>query len=351
MVAVRIESVSKSYDGRHQVLDDISLSVQDGEVFFLLGPSGCGKTTLLRLVAGFVAPDRGRVRFDAEDVTDVPTERRALGMVFQNYALWPHLTVAGNVSFPLEMQKVGAVERRQRVEEALAQVELADLGERRISELSGGQQQRVALARAIVVRPRVLLLDEPLSNLDARLRTAMRAEIRRICKASGLTALYVTHDQAEALSTADRIALLSGGRIAQVGTPRQLYQAPSSRVVAAFVGEANLISAVVAGATLRTAIGTLRTRDLPATARDGAQVTLCLRPERVRFVSLEDQRENRIEARIEEAGYLGASGLWRLAVGASSTPLMVSEPCPPQRKVGDTVVLAIDPEDVVVLPA
>jgi iron(III) transport system ATP-binding protein len=351
MVAVRIDGVSKAYVSHQPVLDEISLSVQDGEVFFLLGPSGCGKTTLLRMIAGFVSPDQGRVHFDDQDVTELPTESRGVGMVFQNYALWPHLNVSANVAFGLEIQGVAAAERRRRVEEALGLVELTDFGDRRISELSGGQQQRVALARAIVTKPRVLLLDEPLSNLDARLRTAMRAEIRRVCKASGLTAIYVTHDQAEALSTADRIALLSGGRVAQVGTPRELYDSPANRTVAAFVGEANLISGLITGTTLRTAIGTLRPRKLPRGLAEGAQVTICLRPERLRFVGSEGQEENRIEASIDEAGYLGASALWRVVAGSSRTPVMVAEACPPNRKPGDAVMLAIAPEDVLVLSA
>jgi ABC-type Fe3+/spermidine/putrescine transport system ATPase subunit len=348
MVAVSIDGVSKSYDRRTAVLDRISLEVAAGEVFFLLGASGCGKTTLLRLVAGFLGPDEGSIRFDGADVTGLPAERRRLGMVFQNYALWPHLSVAENVAFGLEVQGVPADERRRRVEEALALVELPELGERRIAELSGGQQQRVALARAIVVRPKVLLLDEPLSNLDARLRSTMRAEIRRVCKAAGLTALYVTHDQAEALSTADRIALLVNGRVAQVGTPRELYERPATRAVAQFIGDANLISGVVEEGAIRTALGPLRAAAMPAGAGEGAHLTLCIRPERIR-VDAAAAGENAFEAEIEEAHYLGASAQWRL-ITSNHTPLVVAEPMPPARSLGEKLRLRVAPEDVVVLP-
>ena len=246
MIPVTIDAIHKSYDGRTPVLDGITLDIAAGELFFLLGGSGCGKTTLLRLVAGFIAPDSGGIRFAGTDVTRIPTERRDIGMVFQNYALWPHLSVAENVSFGLEVRQVPATERAARLDEALALVELSGLGARRIGELSGGQQQRVALARALVVKPKVLLLDEPLSNLDTRLRTSMRQEIRRVCKAAGVTAIYVTHDQAEALSTADRIALMVAGQVAQTGTPRELYERPRTEAVARFHGDANVVAASVA---------------------------------------------------------------------------------------------------------
>jgi iron(III) transport system ATP-binding protein len=347
MVPVSIAAVSKSYDGRTRVLDGLSLEIAAGEMFFLLGGSGCGKTTLLRLIAGFHQPDAGRIRFAERDVTDLPAERRDLGMVFQNYALWPHLGVGENVAFGLDVRRVPADEKRRRVEDALAMVELAGFGARRIGELSGGQQQRVALARAIVVRPQVLLLDEPLSNLDARLRIAMRAEIRRVCKAAGLTAIYVTHDQKEALSTADRIAVMIAGRVAQVGTPRDLYERPVDRAVAQFVGEANLIPATVRdGGSVECALGVLRAT-VPAGFAAGAAAQLCVRPERLRLDAVEDG--NVFAAAVTGSAYLGESAQWALAVGAQA--LVASEGAPPPRAVGDTVRCRIAPGDVVVLPA
>ncbi len=240
MIAISIEALTKRF-GSQNALDRVSLRIEPGELFFLLGPSGCGKTTLLRSLAGFVTPDEGRILFDQEDVTALAPHKRRTGMMFQSYALWPHLSVARNVAFGLEEQGVPAGEREKRVREALASVRMESYAERKIGQLSGGQQQRVALARALVVRPRALLLDEPLSNLDAKLRLEMRAEIRRVCKEFGLTAVYVTHDQKEALSVADRLAVMSEGRIAQIGRPEEVYRRPQSRLVAEFIGETNIL--------------------------------------------------------------------------------------------------------------
>ena len=240
MIAVTIRDLSKSF-GDHLVLDHINLRIEPGELFFLLGPSGCGKTTLLRHIAGFYYPDQGQILFDDQDVSRVPPYRRGTGMMFQSYALWPHMTVAGNVAFGLEERKTPRPEIRQRVDEALASVGMSTYADRKINQLSGGQQQRVALARALVIRPRCLLLDEPLSNLDAKMRLQMRGEIRRVCKEFGLTAIYVTHDQKEALSIADRLAVLDKGHLAQVGTPRDIYRRPLTKAVADFIGETNFI--------------------------------------------------------------------------------------------------------------
>ena len=240
MIAVTIRDLTKHF-GDHLVLDHINLRVEPGELFFLLGPSGCGKTTLLRHIAGFYFPDSGQILFDDQDVSRVPPHRRGTGMMFQSYALWPHLTVEGNVAFGLEERRTPRAEIHRRVDEALASVGMSAMADRRINQLSGGQQQRVALARALVVRPRCLLLDEPLSNLDTRMRLQMRAEIRRVCKEFGLTAIYVTHDQKEALSIADRLAILEQGHLAQVGTPREVYRQPRSKVVADFIGETNFL--------------------------------------------------------------------------------------------------------------
>ena len=224
-------------------VDQLSLTIEPGELFFLLGPSGCGKTTLLRMIAGFIDPTAGTVAFNGKDVTHEAPNKRNTGMVFQSYALWPHMTVAQNVAFGLNVRKVANPEKDQRVLDALAAVQMEEYADRKPTQLSGGQQQRVALARALVIKPDVLLLDEPLSNLDAKLRNDLRLQIRQICKDSGITTVYVTHDQKEALSMADRVALLRKGQIVQLGTPRELYRAPNTRFVAEFLGETNLIEA------------------------------------------------------------------------------------------------------------
>ena len=325
MTPVSISGIIKSYDGTTKVLAGIDLEVGAGELFFLLGGSGCGKTTLLRLVAGFQAPDAGVIRFGGQDILGLPPERRDIGMVFQNYALWPHLNVAENVAFGLEVRGAPASERARRVDEALALVELTGYGERRIGALSGGQQQRVALARAIVVRPTVLLLDEPLSNLDARLRGEMRRTIRRVCKEAGVTALYVTHDQAEALSTADRIALMAAGRVEQVGTPRELYERPRTELVARFLGEANILSAAQAAVLVPTASG-----------------TSCLRPERIRFAA------EGVPATVVEGSFQGDRAVWVVdAEGVGR--LTVAESAPPDRRAGERVQVRVAAEDLVPL--
>src|SRR5687768_2988400 len=244
MAAVRLEHITKSFE-KTVALHDVHLEIASGELFFLLGPSGCGKSTLLRLVAGLHEPTRGRILFNGSDVTSLGTEKRNAVMCFQSYALWPHMSVRDNVRFGLDVRGVSAAERERRTDEALKLVRMDALAARKPNELSGGQQQRVALARALAVRPACLLLDEPLSNLDAKLRHEMRSEIRRICKTAGCTTIYVTHDQKEALSVADRIALLNDGRLAQVGTPGELYHRPASSFAADFIGNTNLMSGTV----------------------------------------------------------------------------------------------------------
>jgi iron(III) transport system ATP-binding protein len=240
MRGVSIEHVSFGY-GTVPVLEDINLEVGKGEFFAFLGPSGSGKTTLLRLVAGFGAPSTGRILIGERDVSALPPWNRNVGMVFQSYALWPHMTVAKNVAFGLERRRLPRAEIAARVESALSLVGLTGLADRRPAQLSGGQQQRVALARTLVIEPEVLLLDEPLSNLDAKLRVEMRAELKLLQRKLGLTAIYVTHDQEEANAIADRMAVLDGGRIQQVGAPADLYDHPANRFVATFLGTANLI--------------------------------------------------------------------------------------------------------------
>ncbi len=355
MVSVTIERLSKSYERGAPVLADLSLSIAAGEFFFLLGPSGCGKSTLLRLIAGFLTPDAGRIRFGEQDVTTLPAAQRESAMVFQSYALWPHLTVAENVAFGLEVRGVAAAERAERVAAALATVGLGDLAARRIPSLSGGQQQRVALARALVVRPRVLLLDEPLSNLDAKLRLTMRSELRRLCKAAGLTSIYVTHDQKEALSMADRLAVLHQGRLQQVGTPREVYLRPANRFVADFIGESNFLPATILAARDGTvefecALGRWQSRAAAPGLAVGARATLSLRPESIRLVAAGGAAAgpNRFRARLGEDSYLGELGQHQLLAG--DVALKVFELNPPPRPLGVELDCAVAPDDLVLLP-
>ena len=316
MIAVTIRDLNKHF-GDHLVLDHINLRIEPGELFFLLGPSGCGKTTLLRHIAGFYYPDSGQILFDDQDVSRVPPHKRGTGMMFQSYALWPHLTVHGNVAFGLEERRTPRAEIHRRVDEALASVGMSAMADRKINQLSGGQQQRVALARALVIRPRCLLLDEPLSNLDAKMRLQMRSEIRRVCKEFGLTAIYVTHDQKEALSIADRLAILDEGHLAQVGTPREIYRQPRTRAVADFIGETNFLDGRALSAAAEpgqwrvdTALGEF-TGVKPDAAWDlheGEPVVLSVRPEGWKLQvggQKEGAPENVVRGRIGRRVYLG----------------------------------------------
>jgi iron(III) transport system ATP-binding protein len=353
MVNVCIDSIAKRYGDGPLVLRDIDLRIHAGELFFLLGPSGCGKTTLLRLIAGFLHPSSGSIRFGDKDVSALPAEKRGTAMVFQNYALWPHMTVAQNVRFGLEVQRVSTAEQKQRVQEALEMVGLAEFADRKVPSLSGGQQQRVALARAIVVRPQVLLLDEPLSNLDAKLRIAMRIEIRRICKATGLTAIYVTHEQKEALSMADRMAILHGGELAQVGSPREIYTHPQSRFVAEFIGESNFVPGTVLSVegeqmVVDTVFGHLRGRRVADSFVAGDSVLLSMRPEAIRLSDGIEARDNAFPAELSSLVYLGEVGQWQLQ--AAGLSLKVFELHPKSRQPGQRVTCDVSPDDVVVLP-
>jgi iron(III) transport system ATP-binding protein len=310
MISIRIQQLTKRF-GAVTALDRLDLAIEPGELFFLLGPSGCGKTTLLRSLAGFHVPDAGQIFFGHEDVTSLAPHRRNTGLMFQSYALWPHMTVAQNVAFGLEERKVPRPEVRRRVDEALASVHMAGFAERRPAELSGGQQQRVALARALVIRPRCLLLDEPLSNVDARLRLEMRAEIRRVCKEFKVTTVYVTHDQKEALAVSDRMAILDHGRVRQVGTPREVYRRPNSKQVANFIGETDFIAGTVlhaAGglATVETKLGRFDgvLGDSTVAPAPGTAVTLSVRPESWALHRTAPAR-NAVKGRIGAAVYQG----------------------------------------------
>jgi putative spermidine/putrescine transport system ATP-binding protein len=314
-VGIRFEAVSKHYSGV-RALDRVSLEVEPGEFLTLLGPSGSGKTTLLMVLAGFSRPTSGRVLVGGEDVTRTPPHRRDFGVVFQSYALFPHMTVAQNVAYPLRMRGRPRAEIARKVADALALVRLEGLGDRRPDQLSGGQKQRVALARAIVFEPRVLLMDEPLSALDKKLREAMQIEIRRLHERLGITTIYVTHDQREALTLSDRVAVIDGGRIRQLDPPRLLYDEPRSRFVAEFVGESTILpverrdgALFCAGRPLRTA------RPLPA----GEALHLVLRPERLRLEpSAPAEPTNTLAGALEDLVFQGESLLAevRLDTGA-----------------------------------
>jgi ABC-type Fe3+/spermidine/putrescine transport system ATPase subunit len=305
---IRLRSVVKRFAGTVAV-DHATVDVGDGELFTLLGPSGCGKTTLLRLIAGFYRPpDAGEIHFGDRRVEALPPYERNIGMVFQNYALWPHMTVRGNVTYGLRLRKLTTDEIGRRLADGLAKVNLTGLEERYPGQLSGGQQQRVALARALVLNPDVLLLDEPLSNLDAKIRVHVRGEIRKLQKELGITTIYVTHDQEEALSLSDRVAVMRDGRILQVDSPRTLYERPVNRFVADFVGTNNFIPGVcrersAEGAVVETPLGMLRGRPAESVSA-GGRCVLAVRPENL---TLGADGENVMEGRVSLSSYLGNS--------------------------------------------
>ena len=356
MISLTIENLTKRF-GDAVALRGLNLRIEAGEIFFLLGPSGCGKTTLLRSIAGFYTPESGRILFGEEDVTRVPPHLRNTGMMFQSYALWPHMTVAQNVAFGLEERKVPARETAERVAAALASVRMEALGERRIHQLSGGQQQRVALARALVIRPRCLLLDEPLSNLDARLRLEMRGEIRRICKEFGLTAIYVTHDQKEALSIADRMAVLEGGHIRQVGTPADVYRHPHSRFVADFMGETNFLEGKIRAVNGTAVVVETAVREFAATLGEngwrpaaGESCTLSIRPESWRLAT-QAGAQNSVAGRLTERVYLGEMAQYQFAAGPHALKVFELNPRFVELSPERELFAGVEPEDVVVLPA
>jgi ABC-type Fe3+/spermidine/putrescine transport system ATPase subunit len=358
MVPISIQGLCKSF-GSLPVLRNVSLDIARGELFFLLGPSGCGKTTLLRHLAGFHQPDAGTIRFGDEDVTRLPAHRRGTGMMFQSYALWPHLSVTQNIAFGLEEQGRPRAEIERRAAEVLELVHLDGLGGRRISQLSGGQQQRVALARALVVRPRCLLLDEPLSNLDAKLRQEMRSEIRRICKEFGLTAVYVTHDRDEALSMADRLAVMDSGRLVQTGTPEQVYRNPADKMVAGFLGETNLIPGTVDGPAdgsgffvVKTAVGRLHAR---LSAQDwapgpGTRVMLSVRPEACGLDAAPGPL-NLFPGHVVDMTYLGATVQYELEMeGGQRLKICETNPRRLRQPSSEQACVSAAPSDVVILP-
>jgi iron(III) transport system ATP-binding protein len=355
MTSVRLDHLTKAF-GSTRAVDDISLTIEAGELFFLLGPSGCGKSTLLRLIAGLLEPTAGRIYFNERDVTPLGTDKRNAVMCFQSYALWPHMTVAENVRFGLEVRHVARAEQATRVTEAIRQVQLEAYAQRKPNELSGGQQQRVALARALVVHPDCLLLDEPLSNLDARLRLDMRTEIRRICRGAGLTAIYVTHDQKEALSIADRMAVLNKGRVEEVGRPQDLYVRPGSLFVANFMGETNLLPGTVrevrdGTVEVETAVGRVTSAAAPAGVRGGESVTISLRPETIRVgQGVGADRVNVFDGVLHDTIYLGEVAQHQVSLGETTLKAFEMNPKFVARDgARERAKVWFDPADAVVL--
>ena len=367
MLSVTFDNVTKRFD-KTVAVSELSLEIKPGELFFMLGPSGCGKTTCLRMVAGFAQPDGGTLRFGERVMNNVAPHQRNTGMVFQNYALWPHLTVQGNVEYGLRVRKIDTASREKRVNEALEMVRLNNLGNRYPSQLSGGQQQRVALARALVIRPDVLLLDEPLSNLDAQLRLEMRREIKRLHEETGTTALYVTHDQEEALSIADRIAVLRDGVLQQVGTPRELYRAPATRFVAEFIGETNFLPGLIESADAQflqvsTPAGILRAAKPDGDFAKGQNVWCSIRPEAWR-VATGEITDSHLSAQLKNVMYLGEREQYqahltghqnggKMAEGENevwrNVKIAITNPGERPPQVGGSLSLSCDPADVVVL--
>lgn len=346
MTSVTITGISKSYQAGVPVLKPIDLTIQAGELFFLLGPSGCGKSTLLRILAGLVEPDGGSIRFNGREITRLPAEKRRAAMVFQNYALWPHLTVFENVAFGLRAEGADNAKIRKEVADALELVQLADCAERKIPSLSGGQQQRVALARALAMRPDLLLLDEPLSNLDARLRDTMRREICRIAKERELTAIYVTHDRQEALSMADRLAVMHQGILQQVGAPEEVYNLPVNRFVAGFLGDANFIDGTVTEKGLfRSHFGEFQLAPTAFRPETGRKITAAIRPERIRFAA--QKGAHTFSAKLTDRTFLGECCEWKF--DADGLALEVTESAPPMRRIGDVCELEFDPGHLIAL--
>lgn len=351
MSRILLERLAKRYDTL-SVVSEMSLEIKDGEFVALLGPSGCGKTTTLRMIAGFVEASEGRIFFDERDVTNLPANRRNTGMVFQGFALFPHMTVAQNVAYGLEMRKVPKPEIKRRVSDVLGLVQLDRFAERMPRQLSGGQQQRVALARALVINPHVLLLDEPLSALDAKLRHEVRIQIRQLQQSLGLTTVFVTHDQEEALSLADRLVVMNGGKIEQIGSPSDLYERPATPFVADFIGKTNFFSGNLAQGVFQTDFGL----SLKVPSSVLAASLLGVRPEKIMILNGEGVGEkgaadtNRIAGTIELISYLGPSTEYQVRISDSKF-VLVQQPNRNEMdtlNIGQEVLLAI-PSDCCLL--
>ena len=348
---ISIRNVSKRY-GAFAALDDVSLDIASGEFITLLGPSGSGKTTLLMVLAGFVRPDNGETRFGDRDVSLIPPHKRNVGMVFQNYALFPHMTVAGNVAYPLRLRGVSNADIADRVGRALDLVQLTGLGDRQVDQLSGGQKQRVALARAIVFEPRILLMDEPLSALDKKLREQMQIEVRHLHQRLGMTTVYVTHDQREALTMSDRIAVIDKGRFRQIGKPRDIYERPDSRFIAEFIGESHFLPVTVKDGAAFLGSNALRMDVAP---RDmSASQFLVVRPEKLKVTAAADDASfNILSGRVKELVYQGESLLLyvTLADGQEIAVRQATSGATVLPPVGSGIRLGLSPSDTVVVPS
>jgi putative spermidine/putrescine transport system ATP-binding protein len=341
-VSVSLQSCGKTFPDGTRALMPVTLDIARSETLVFLGPSGCGKTTTLRIIAGLENPDPGgRVLFDREDVTAIPIERRQVGMVFQSYALFPNMTVAENIGYGLKIRGIGKSERAASVAELVALTGIEGLEDRRIDQLSGGQRQRVALARAVAVRPRVLLLDEPLTALDAALRDRLRGELDRLLRSLGITAVYVTHDQSEAMALGDRIVVMSRGEIAQIGTPKEIYFEPATRFVAEFIGAANIIEGSLDGGAIILPGGKVGYAGPGGSGR----ATAMIRPEAIAVV---DAGPASLHGRVDAVSFLGDKQRL-IVIDAVERPLTVDAPNTLAVRAGDRVGLAIDPHAVRIL--
>ena len=354
-ISVAVKSASKHF-GRFVALSDVSISVRDGEIVSLLGPSGCGKTTLMRLIAGFEELTSGAVEIDGVDMAGSPPEERPVNMVFQRYALFPHLDVFNNVAFGLKMKGVAKSEIGTRVRELLSIVQLEEFSDRRISELSGGQSQRVALARALVNRPKVLLLDEPLAALDLKIRQQMLIEMKRIHAETKATFIYVTHDQDEAMILSDRIVLMERGRIMQIDEPRQMYARPKTLFAAKFLGEANILRGKIHESSGDTTVVEISNGDkivssVPNDLEAGQSAVVSLRPEAIRFGSSNDGDGETLSGKVEDVTFIGARSFYQVAVATGQVlSVQVQDAIGGNLPVvGDSVHLRWDPDHVVVL--
>lgn len=353
MIELYLKNVSKLF-GETRAVDNVTVNVNKGELFFLLGPSGCGKTTCLRTIAGFYKPDEGDLYFDDRLMNHVPPHKRNIGMVFQNYALWPHMTVYENVEYGLNVRKLPANIRREKIHRVLEIVQMGKYADRNPNQLSGGQQQRIALARALVIEPDILLLDEPLSNLDAKLRLEMRQEIKRIHSEAGITAVYVTHDQKEALSLADRAAIMKDGKIIQIGTPREIYNLPINKFVADFIGETNFIYGKAKQKQgkeimIETSIGDIWASSVNWDFTIGDNLLCSIRPESINITDeLLKDAQNQFEATVSKFTYLGdVEEYWLRMQDSSEIKVVLHNPGQYERHIGDNVYIQFQIKDTI----